>query len=237
MLSDSQKWRGLLRQLFNCNCQGKGCDAVREKWMHSKCLLQIMRQTNSCLNQTMSSLCSALLCSDVSRQRHTMRAKSRQDISALGGYRRLAGCLVGLWFLRFLWQRVKQAATWQRGSSRCGLQQFSAFSCLVFVFVFVFGFLFSVVFLLCFTIFFFYQFSTLPVQIFCATVRRWCNEQARGAGAGFVFMFRKSKFRYLQIAGQASLFPLAVLWPTFRFFSSLSLFSSVSVSACTVFLQ
>lgn len=49
-------------------------------------------------------------------------------------------------------------------------------------------------------------------------------QRARGAGAGFVFMFRKSKFRYLQIAGQASLFPLAVLWPTFRFFSlSLSL--------------
>lgn len=61
MLSDSQKWRGLLRQLFNCNCQGKGCDAVRGKWMHSKCLVQIMRQTNSCLNQTMSSLCAALL--------------------------------------------------------------------------------------------------------------------------------------------------------------------------------
>lgn len=146
MLSDSQKWRGLLRQLFNCNCQEKGCDAVRGKWMHSKCLVQIMRQTNSCLSQTMSSLCS-----DVSRQRHTMRAKSRQDISALGGYRRLAGCLVGLWFLRFLWQRVKQAARQLPLWSAAIFSIFLSSLCLCFCF----WLFFSVLFLLCFTIFFF----------------------------------------------------------------------------------
>lgn len=71
-------------------------------------------------------------------------------------------------------------------------------------------------------------FRSFPVVLFflaifhatCANFLRdgaWMMQRARGAGAGFVFMFRKSKFRYLQIAGQASLFPLTVLWPTFRF--------------------
>lgn len=141
-----------------------------------------------------------------------MRAKSRQDISALGGYRRLAAWLDSdsSDFYGKGWNRQR---LWQRGSSRCGLQQFSAFSCLVFVFVFVFGFLFSVVFPL------FYFFLAI-FHATCANFLRdgaWMMQRARGAGAGFVFMFRKSKFRYLQIAGQASLFPLAVLWPTFRF--------------------
>lgn len=69
----------------------------------------------------------------------------------------------------------------------------------------------------------FYYFFLAIFHATCANFLRdgaWMMQRARGAGAGFVFMFRKSKFRYLQIAGQASLFPLAVLWPTFRFFSS-----------------
>lgn len=113
--------------------------------------------------------------------------------------------------------------------SRCGLQQFSAFSCLLFAFVF--GFLFFRIFLLCFF------FSNFP-RYLCKFFARRCVDDAKvkatatatSAGAGFVFMFRKSKFRYLQIAGQASLFPLAVLWPTFRFFYPPSLFFSVCQS-------
>lgn len=122
--------------------------------MHSKCLLQIMRQTNSCLNQTMSSLLAC--CSDVSRQRHTMRAKSRQDISALGGYRRLDDCLAA-WldsdssdFYGTIGTACVKGETGSDFRSRCGLQQFSAFSCLLFAFAFVFGFLFFRIFLLCF---------------------------------------------------------------------------------------
>lgn len=150
-----------------------------------------------------------------------MPAKSRQDISALGDYRRLAAWLDSdsSDFYGKGWNRQRPR---QRGSSRCGLQQFSAFSCLVFVFVF--GFLFSVVFLL------FYFFLAI-FHATCANFLRdgaWMMQRRRGAGAGFVFMFRKSKFRYLQIAGQASLFPLAVLWPTFRFFL---------LSLCTFFLR
>lgn len=77
-----------------------------------------------------------------------------------------------------------------------------------------------------FPVVFYYFFFFLAIfHATCANFLRdgaWMMQRARGAGAGFVFMFRKSKFRYLQIAGQASLFPLAVLWPTFRFFSSVS---------------
>lgn len=96
---------------------------------------------------------------------------------------------------------------------------------------------------LCFWLSFFsyfpvvFFFSNFP-RYLCKFFARRCVDDAKvkatatatSAGAGFVFMFRKSKFRYLQIAGQASLFPLAVLWPTFRFFYPPSLYFSVCQS-------
>lgn len=84
-----------------------------------------------------------------------MRAKSRQDISALGGYRRLAAWLPG-WTLipPISMAKGETGSDFRSGSAAApavACSQFSAFSCLVFVFVFifVFGFLFSVLFLLC----------------------------------------------------------------------------------------
>lgn len=190
-----------------------------------------MRQTNSCLYHTMSSLLAC--CSDVSWQRHTMRAKSRQDISALGGQPpagRLAAWLDSdssvLWHD---WHGVCKG--WNRQRLSLPLWSAAIFS----IFLSSLCLCFWLSFFSYFPVVFF--FSNFP-RYLCKFFARRCVDDAKvkatatatSAGAGFVFMFRKSKFRYLQIAGQASLFPLAVLWPTFRFFYPPSLFFSVCQS-------
>lgn len=125
---------------------------------------------------------------------------------------------------------MKQAATWQRGSSRCGLQQFSAFSCLVFVFLFVFGFLFSVVFLSCFTIFFF---SNFP-RYLCKFFARRCVDDATSKGRGRWLRVYVSE---IKISLSANCRP-GLTFPARCFMAYLSFFFfsvSVSVSVCTVF--
>lgn len=192
--------------------------------MHSKCLLQIMRQTNSCLNQTMSSLCSALLCCALTSAGNATQCEpNRGRTSAPWGA--TAGWLPG-WTLipPISMAKGETGSDFRSGSAAAPAvvcSQFSAFSCLVFVFVFifVFGFLFSVLFLLCCVFF-----SNFP-RYLCKFFARRCVDDATCKGRGRWLRVYVSEIKISLSANcrPGLTFPLAVLWPTFRFFLSLSL--------------
>lgn len=185
--------------------------------MHSKCLLQIMRQTN----QTMSSPCSALTSAGNATQCEPNRGRTSAPWGATAGW--LPG-----WTLipPISMAKGETGSDFRSGSAAAPAvvcSQFSAFSCLVFVFVFifVFGFLFSVLFLLCFF------FSNFP-RYLCKFFARRCVDDATCKGRGRWLRVYVSE---IKISLSANCRP-GLTFPARCFMAYLSFFLSLSLRLC-----